>query len=88
MTKTIALYISSISKGGAERVIVNLAEYFYSRGYKVLLVTTRKEKEEYQISEGIIRQIWPKGFFILRPEWYCRQEGVILFSQRRSEKRL
>ena len=57
MTKTIALYISSISKGGAERVIVNLAEYFYSRGYKVLLVTTRKEKEEYQISEGIIRQI-------------------------------
>ena len=28
-TKTIALYIGSVSKGGAERVIINLADYFY-----------------------------------------------------------
>ncbi len=56
-TKTIALYISSIGRGGAERVIVNLAKYFHGRGYRVLLVTTRKEKEEYPIPDGVIRQI-------------------------------
>lgn len=57
MAKTIALYISSIGKGGAERVIVNLANYFWSREYKVLLVTTRKEEEEYPVPDGIVRQI-------------------------------
>lgn len=57
MTKTIALYISSLTKGGAERVIANLAGYFFRERYRVVLVTTRKAQEEYQIPEGIIRRI-------------------------------
>ena len=46
--KTIALYIGSVSKGGAERVIINLADYFYRRGYRVLLLTARVDEEEYR----------------------------------------
>ncbi len=56
MTGTIALYISSLRKGGAERVIANLADYLSDRGYRVILVTTHKADEEYQIS-GKIRRI-------------------------------
>lgn len=55
--KTIALYISSLQKGGAERVIANLADYLYSRGYRVVLVTTHKREDEYQVSERICRVI-------------------------------
>ena len=31
------MYIGSLNKGGAERVMSNLAEYFYGRGYKVTI---------------------------------------------------
>ena len=41
MKKKIALYISSLRRGGAERVMANLAGYFYREGYQVLMVTTR-----------------------------------------------
>lgn len=51
----IVLYISSLSKGGSERVLVNLAEYFKSRGYRVSLVTQYQAGNEYQLSEGITR---------------------------------
>lgn len=54
---TIALYISSLQKGGAERVIANLADHLHSRGYHVVLVTTHKLKDEYQVSGGICRVI-------------------------------
>ncbi len=57
MAKTIAFYISSLRKGGAERVIVNLAEYFCREGYQVLVVTTRKEKTEYALPTGVLRTI-------------------------------
>lgn len=56
-TKTIAFYIGSLAKGGAERVMVNLAEYFYSQGYRVFLVTKLKEQDEYPCTEGITRII-------------------------------
>ena len=45
--RKIAFYIGSLDKGGAERVITNLAEYFFSKGYEVTMVTKMKEKEEY-----------------------------------------
>ena len=57
MKKTIAFYISSLRKGGAERVIVNLAEHFKKRGYRVVLVTTRVAEREYEISKEIVRKI-------------------------------
>ena len=53
--KHIAMLISSLNKGGSERVLVNLAEYFYSRGYKVTVVTQYRAENEYGISRGIRR---------------------------------
>lgn len=47
--KRIALYISSFQKGGAERVMANLAEYFHERQYDVILVTQYKDENEYSI---------------------------------------
>lgn len=57
MAKTIALYISSLRKGGAERVIANLATYFHDTGYRVVLVTTRREETEYEVPAGVQRRI-------------------------------
>ena len=50
--KHIAMYIGSLQKGGAERVMVNLAEYFFEQGYKVTLVTTYLAKEEYEVKHA------------------------------------
>lgn len=53
--KKIALFISSLQKGGSERVMVNLAEYLEKQGYEVLLVTQYKQDVEYEISKTIRR---------------------------------
>lgn len=53
--KTIALYIGSLSRGGAERVMVNLSEYFCKEGYKVYLVTKTIDEPEYDVPEGVTR---------------------------------
>lgn len=55
MRKKIALFISSLNKGGSERVLVNLAEYFFSQGYDVVIVTQYRSDNEYEISNGIKR---------------------------------
>ena len=57
MTETIALYISSLRKGGAERVIANLADHLSGRGYRVILVTTHKAEEEYEVPAKVCRVI-------------------------------
>lgn len=53
--ETIALYISSMRKGGAERVIANLAQYLDEKGYHVVLVTTHKAETEYEVPETVKR---------------------------------
>ena len=53
--KRIVLFISSLQKGGSERVMVNLAEYFHRRRYDVILVTQYRLEEEYPISPEIRR---------------------------------
>lgn len=53
--KKIAFYIGSLSKGGAERVFVNLAEYFRGEGYQVIMVTQYQKADEYLLEEGIER---------------------------------
>lgn len=53
--KKILFYINSICYGGAERVIVNLANMFSENGYKVILVTSFFEQEEYQLSGNVKR---------------------------------
>lgn len=55
--KTIAFYIGSLAKGGAERVISNLAESFNANGYRVYMVTKMREENEYTISSDITRVI-------------------------------
>lgn len=55
--KKIALFINSLQKGGSERVMVNLAEYFYSKGYEVLLVTQYRREVEYNLNPNIRRVI-------------------------------
>lgn len=53
--KRIALFINSLQKGGSERVMVNLAEYFQSQKYDVILITQYKRENEYEISANIRR---------------------------------
>lgn len=53
--KRIALFINSLQKGGSERVMANLAEYFYSQRYDVILVTQYKKENEYNIPQKIRR---------------------------------
>lgn len=55
--KHIAFYIGSLHKGGAERVFVNLAEYFTKEGYRVTMVTQYRKEDEYSLPEGIARVI-------------------------------
>lgn len=55
--KYICFYIGSLHKGGAERVFVNLAEYFHKKGYRVTMVTQYQfqQEEEYILPEGVKR---------------------------------
>lgn len=55
--KHIAFYIGSLHKGGAERVFVNLAEFFLKEGYRVTMVTQYKypDEEEYALPKGAKR---------------------------------
>ena len=41
--KKIMFYINAIHDGGAERVMINLADYFSRQGYKTILVTSFRE---------------------------------------------
>ena len=57
--KHISFYIGSLHKGGAERVFVNLAEFFRDEGYRVTMVTQYQypDEEEYVLPSGIRRVI-------------------------------
>ncbi len=58
--KHIAMYIGSLQKGGAERVMVNLADYFFEQGYKVTLVTTYLADNEYEVRHAAWKKV-PAG---------------------------
>lgn len=47
------LYIGSLRKGGAERVMGNLAEYFYTEGWETVLITTYHVDDEYILPHGL-----------------------------------
>lgn len=55
--KHVAFYIGSLHKGGAERVFVNLAEFFLKEGYRVTMVTQYQypASEEYLLPPEIKR---------------------------------
>lgn len=56
-SRHIAFYIGSLSKGGAERVFVNLAQYFLEKGYRVTMVTQYQRENEYALPAGATRVI-------------------------------
>lgn len=49
----ICLYIGSLQRGGAERVMTNLAEHLYESGWRVTLVTTYCRLPEYVLPHGL-----------------------------------
>ncbi len=49
----ICLYIGSLQKGGAERVMTHLAEYLYGEGWKVTFVTTYFRPPEYVLAHAL-----------------------------------
>lgn len=53
--KKILFYINTIHYGGAERVMVNLANKFSNQGYEVVLVTSFYAKEEYILNNKVKR---------------------------------
>lgn len=67
MKKTIVFYIATLTRGGAERVIVNLANYFYRQGYEVYMVTLEPDEGLYPMEEGIHK-------IVLRTE---KTDGII-----------
>ena len=91
--KRIALFISSLQKGGSERVMVNLAEYLHKNRYDVILVTQYKKEVEYDLSPEI-RRVYSEPeehelqggrihnflarFFKLRSIWKAYKPDVIL----------
>lgn len=52
--KKILLYISSLKRGGAERVMATIAQYL-AKSYEVVLATDRIESDEFKITDAIHR---------------------------------
>lgn len=53
--KHIVLFIHALTKGGAERVMVNIAKTLVEAGVKVTMVTQYLEEDEYELPEGVTR---------------------------------
>lgn len=56
-SKKIMFYISSLAKGGAQRVILNLTESLLTKGHEVTIVTTAMVENEYELPTGAGRII-------------------------------
>ena len=54
-SKKFVFYVSSLSKGGAQRVILNLTESLLKKGHHVVIVTTMVCQPEYDLPEGARR---------------------------------
>lgn len=68
--KHIAMYIGSLTKGGAERVMSNLAEFFLGEGYNVTIVTTYYEDDEYNPPHAL----WKRNLRDSKSEEYVCEE--------------
>lgn len=53
----VAMLIGALTKGGAERVMVNLADDFVSRGHRVTMVTQYQKEDEYPLNPAVKRVI-------------------------------
>lgn len=92
-SKKIMFYISSLAKGGAQRVILNLTESLLGKGHKVTIVTTAIAENEYELPRGAGRIIsdiqedeitsnritnLKRRFMKLRNIWKSEQPDVII----------
>ena len=55
MLTKIMFHINSLGKGGAERVVVNLAEQFAQNDIDVIIATEWKAEDEYALTEKVRR---------------------------------
>lgn len=53
--RKILFYINTLERGGAERVLCNLANQFIKKGYITFFVTSYWTKDEYQLDENVER---------------------------------
>ena len=53
--KTLMFYINSLNKGGAERVLLQLAERFAAQGYRAVFVTSFRSADEYPVPDRVER---------------------------------
>ncbi len=89
----IAMLIGSLTKGGAERVLVNLADYFVNSGYRVTMVTQYRWEDEYPLNKKVKRVLsdiskeetsksrivnFKRRFMKLREIWKSEKPDVIL----------
>lgn len=61
MERTVVLYINTLAYGGAERVMVQLANGLALNGYRIILITTYHREKEYCVSKGIERIVLESG---------------------------
>ncbi|MGN0377058.1 MAG: glycosyltransferase [Suilimivivens sp.] len=89
----IAMLIGALTKGGSERVLVNLADYFAEKGYRVTMVTQYRKENEYSLNPKVYRVIsditekettknrvvnFKRRFFKLRNIWKKEKPDIIL----------
>lgn len=55
--KTIVFYIATLTRGGAERVMVNLANYFVKQNYRVLILTLEPDEGLYEIDPEVEHRV-------------------------------
>ena len=81
--KKIAFFVGSLSKGGTERVVINLAGYFQSQGMDVLIITAWKNENEYEVPRGVLRF----NAALTKEEWTRNKlKNVLLRNKKRNEK--
>lgn len=51
----ILFYINTLGKGGAERVVTNLANQFADKNYNIILVTSYRTDKEYKVNSNVRR---------------------------------
>ncbi len=89
----IACMISSLTKGGSERVMCNLMDYFVQQGHQVTLVTQYQRTDEYPLNPKVNRILsqltseetgksrminFKRRYFKLRNIWKKEKPDVVL----------
>lgn len=72
---TIVCYINKLYKGGAERVLANIANELYGRGYQIIFVTDYASENEYFLQPEITRFVFD-GQFEDKPLWQKMMQSV------------